>query len=80
MFIEMLIASMLAVLGLGVLILIKTTKSAAPMWGVLGRYRNYRKERREAFLSALRKAVLKYPFTITTECSPGGYTGRVLLL
>lgn len=79
MFIEILWASMLAVLGLFGLYVKVFHKSAAP-WGVLGRYRNYRKERREAFLLSLRRAVLKEPHITLPEEACGLYTGRAMLL
>lgn len=79
MFIEVLWASMLAVLGLLGLYIKMFHKSATP-WGVLGRYRNYRKERREVFLLSLRRAVLKEPHVILPEEQPGLYAGRAMLI
>lgn len=78
MFIETLWASMLAVLGLFGLY-VKFFKPATPLGG-MSRYRNYRKERREAFLMSLRRAVLKKPYIAPPEKRPGLHPGKVLLI
>jgi hypothetical protein len=79
MFIEMLWASMLTVLGLFGLYVKVFHKSAASL-GSEGRYRNYRKERREAFLLSLRKVVLKNPHITLPEDLTGLHPGRAMLL
>lgn len=77
MFLEMLWALMLAALGLYV-IYIKNFKSAVPVGGASGRYRDYRMERFNAFVESIRRAVLKYPYQARPEDSPGLYPGRCL--